>query len=184
MAQHKLSLIALETMNVSSMKLIDTSIYAEGINVKCPLMEITLPGFNYAVQFGEDRIQPEFNAVFTACHLEIQTENCGTQFSPLPDGIYVLKYSVSPNDLVFVEYNHLRITKALTQYSKVLCGIDLAGCEPDSETSKKIEELRKIKMYLEAAKAKVEVCHQPGKGMELYNYAMKLLGKFECSSCY
>ena len=39
-------------------------------------------------------------------------------------------------------------------------------------------------MYLEAAKAKVETCHEPKKGMTLYNYAMKQLNKFTCSSCH
>jgi hypothetical protein len=30
-------------------------------------------------------------------------------------------------------------------------------------------------MYIEAAKAKVEICLEPSKGMELYGYAKKLL---------
>ena len=30
-------------------------------------------------------------------------------------------------------------------------------------------------MYLEAAKSKVETCHEQQEGMTLYNYALKLL---------
>ena len=47
----------------------------------------------------------------------------------------------------------------------------------------KLEALRIIRMYLDAAKAKVEVCHEPQKGMSLYNYALKLLMKMECVNC-
>ena len=120
----------------------------------------------------------------SACDLEVQTANCGTVFNSLPDGIYIIKYSVSPNDTVYVEYNHLRITSALTTYEKILCDIDVSDCSPTSKVAKQLEDLRQIKMYLEAAKAKVETCHEPKKGMTLYNYAVKQLSKFTCSSCH
>jgi hypothetical protein len=90
---------------------------------------------------------------------------------------------VSPNDVVYVEYNHLRITQALIRYNKALCALDLAACEPPAKVQEKLERLRMIKMYLDAAKAKVEFCHEPQKGMSLYNYAIKLLNKFDCKNC-
>ena len=127
---------------------------------------------------------PGFIENLTACKLELQTALCGTEFNDIPDGIYVIKYSVSPNDVVYVEYNHLRITKALTCYQAIMCDVDVAACSPTSEIKKKLDSLALIKSYLEAAKAKVETCHEPQKGMELYSYAMKLLGKFECKSCH
>jgi hypothetical protein len=84
---------------------------------------------------------------------------------------------------VYVEYNHLRITQALIRYNKALCDLDLAACEPSAKVQQKLEKLRMIRMYLDAAKAKVEYCHEPQKGMSLYNYAIKLLNKFECKTC-
>jgi hypothetical protein len=101
----------------------------------------------------------------------------------LPDGIYVIKYSVSPNDQVFVEYNHMRISYALNRYYKTLCDVDANACEPPLRTKQRLEALGLIKMYLEAAKAKVEYCHEPQKGMSLYNYALKLLNKLDCVNC-
>lgn len=183
MAKHVLSLEAPDTLNPCQLRVVDTSIYNPDVPVKCPLLEITLPGFAYSVQLQEPFIEPGFILNLTACDLEVQKNNCGTTFDSLPDGIYVIKYSVSPNEYVFVEYNHLRITKALTHYKNLLCELDLAACEPDAKKSKQMESLNKIRMYLEAAKAKVEICHEPNKGMELYKYAVKLLGKFECRSC-
>jgi len=183
MAQNVLSLEAPDTMNPCQLRVIDTSVYNPDVEVKCPVLEITLPGFNYSVQFGEDKIDLGFIKNFTACDLEVQIDDCGTTFKNLPDGIYILKWSVSPNDKVYVEYNHLRITQALIRYQTILCELDLGTCDPDAELEKKLKSLRQIRMYLDAAKAKVEVCHEPLKGMELYRYAVKLLDKFECKSC-
>lgn len=184
MAQHKLSLEAPDTMNPCILRLVDTSVYDSIIPIDCPILEITAPGFVHPVQFTTPDITPGFIKNFTACDLELQTTNCGTEFNDIPDGIYVIKYSVSPNDVVYVEYNHLRITKALTCYQSIMCDIDVAACDPTTEIKKKLDSLALIKSYLYAAKAKVETCHEPQKGMELYSYAMKLLGKFECKSCH
>jgi len=183
MSQHVLSLEVPDTMNPCLLRVVDTSIYNEDSPAKCQVLEITYPGFNVPVQFGEDDIELGFIRNFTACDLELQIDGCGTTFNDLSDGIYILKWSVSPNDQVYVEYNHLRITNALIRYQSVLCELDLGTCSPDSELSKKMTELAEIKMYLEAAVAKVEFCHEPLKGMELYNYALKLLDKIDCTSC-
>lgn len=183
MAKHILSLEAPDTLNLCQLRVVDTSVYNADAEIKCPLLQITLPGFNYSVLIEEPDIAPGFMLNLTACDLEVQTQNCGTEFNTLPDGIYVLKYSVSPNEYVYVEYNHLRITKALLMYKDILCELDMGACEPDTELEKKLKDLNQIRMYLEAAKAKVEICHEPSKGMELYNYALKLLKKYDCQSC-
>ena len=38
-------------------------------------------------------------------------------------------------------------------------------------------------MLLDAAKAKVEFCHNPSAGMDLYEYAKKRLDKMDCTVC-
>jgi len=184
MAKHLLSLEVPDTLNTAIIRIIDTSVYVDEPVVSCPVLEITAPGFAYCVQFGEADIQPGFIKNFTACDLELQSEHCNTIFNRLPDGIYVIRYSISPNDIVFVEYNHLRVTNLMNRYERILCDLDLSACDPDAETTKKMEYLREIRMYIDAAKAKVQICHEPRKGMELYTYAKKLLDKFSCKTCY
>ena len=184
MANHILSLEAPDTLNTKILRIVDTSIYASTIPVECALLSVTAPGFSYSVEFTDSEIPQGFNRILTACDLELQTQNCGTAFSDLPDGIYVIRYSVSPNDVVYVEYNHLRLASILNCYNKILCELDIAGCDPDADKTKKLEVLGQVRMYLDAAKAKVEICHEPAKGMELYTYAQKLLSKFNCTSCY
>ncbi|MFZ4059479.1 MAG: hypothetical protein ACOYKE_15150, partial [Ferruginibacter sp.] len=96
MAQHVLSLEVPDTLNESILRIQDTSIYNPQIEVACPLLQITLPGFNTPAQFTEPDIQPGFSLNLTACDLKIQNAGCGTSYNNLPDGIYIIKYSVSP----------------------------------------------------------------------------------------
>lgn len=180
MANHVLSLEVPTVMNSCILSVIDTSVYSNLVPITCPTLNVTPPGFSYSTQIELD---PGFSQILTACDLQMQLEQCGQVYADLPDGIYIIKYSVSPNDVVYVEYNHLRITQALIRYNKVLCELDLAACEPSQQVKDKLAKLQKVRMYLDAAKAKVEYCHEPQKGMSLYNYALKLLNKLTCTNC-
>jgi hypothetical protein len=180
MANHVLSLEVPTVMNTCILSINDTSVYSDIVPIACETLNITVPGYSYSNQFD---VSAGFNQIFTACDLQLQTNQCGEQYAPLPDGLYIIKYSVSPNDLVYVEYNHLRITNALIRYNKALCSLDLAACDPPAKIKEKLEKLRFIKMYLDAAKAKVEFCLEAQQGMTLYNYAIKLLNKFDCKNC-
>jgi hypothetical protein len=180
MANHVLSLEVPTVMNPCILTIMDTSVYTDLIPVTCEHLNITVPGFQYSVQLD---VNAGFLENITACDLNLQTSDCGTQFVDIPDGIYIIKYSVSPNDQVYVEYNSLRITKALNRYYNILCRLDVAACDPPFRIKERLQELNFIKMYLEAAKSKVEFCHEPQKGMTLYNYALKLLNKMDCVNC-
>jgi hypothetical protein len=180
MANHILSLEVPTVMNSCILKIFDTSVYSDLIPVSCPTLNITVPGFGYSVQLDTTQ---DFVETITACDLQLQTTDCGTVTVDIPDGVYIIKYSVSPNDTVYVEYNHMRITQALNKYYNILCDVDAAACDPPFKIKQKLEELRLIFMYLQAAKGKVEFCHEPQKGMSLYNYALKLLNKMNCTNC-
>lgn len=181
MANHVLSLEVPDVLNTCIIKLFDTSVYATGMPVVCPTLDITVPGFNYASELS---VTPGFNLTLTACDLGLQSNGCDTsEYANLPDGVYIIKYSVSPNEFVFVEYNHLRITQALNKYYNILCELDVADCDPPAHVEEKLKQLRAIKTFLDAAKAKVEFCHEPDKGMRIYNYALKLLNKIDCKNC-
>ena len=180
MANHILSLEVPTVMNPCILKIFDTSVYTTLLPVTCPTLNITVPGFGYSVQLDTTQ---DFVETITACDLQLQTTDCGTVTVDIPDGIYIIKYSVSPNETVYVEYNHMRITQALNKYYNVLCDVDANACDPPFKIKQRLEELRLIYMYLQAAKGKVEFCHEPQKGMSLYNYAMKLLNKMTCTHC-
>ena len=187
MANHVLSLEVPTISNACIMTVMDTSVYSDMIPIICPTLNITVPGFSSSAEIS---VTPDcvactngFMLTLTACDLNLQFVDCGTTYVDIPDGVYVIRYSVSPNDIVYVEYNHLRITKALDLYNKVLCTLDVAACDPPVKVKERLQELRMIKMYLDAAKAKVEYCGEPDKGMTIYNYALKLLNKMNCINC-
>lgn len=186
MANHVLSLEVPFVMNSCILKIFDTSVYVNPIPITCPTLNITVPGFSYSNQI-EGTVMTDFvnsgHITLTACDLQLQTVDCGSQYADLPDGIYIIKYSVSPNDQVYVEYNHMRISQAMNKYYKILCDVDVNACDAPAKIKERLAELHLIKMYLDAAVSKVEFCQEPQKGMSLYNYALRLLNKMNCTNC-
>ena len=180
MANHVLSLEIPTVGNPCVFKIFDTSVYSPQVAVFDPKIYVTVPGYKTS---AEVHFQPESSCSLTGCDLGLQTANCEKSYVNLPDGVYVVKYIVDPSHVVYVEYNHLRITAALDIYQKILCDIDVADCDPPAKVKEKLNKLRLIKMYLDAAKAKVETCHEQQEGMTLYNYALKLLNKLDCRNC-
>lgn len=179
-SKHQLSLELPDTNNIKVLRIFDTSIYADGVGQDCGILSITSPGFNLPVNI---EMLPGFNTTLTACTLGLQKTGCSEAVQPLPDGIYVINYSMSPNSIVQVEYNHLRVTQTVNRYYNLLCELEMGACEPDADIKEKLAELRLIKSFIDAAKAKVEYCHSPEAGMELLLYAKKRLDKITNGLC-
>jgi len=190
-AKHILSLEVPDVANCEILRIYDTSTYADNLGIDCPELLITPPGFHQAALI---KVEPNFDLNITACALTVggtantqtvslQSTNCGTERVQLQDGIYIIKYSVSPNDKVYVEYNYLRTTILLSTYYKKLCELDITPCEPTSTRKQLLAEMKYIRTLIDAAKAKVEYCQSPNEGMELYNFAKKKLEKITCDVC-
>jgi hypothetical protein len=180
MNKHILSLDIPDTASPYTLRICDSSLYSELLAVDCPLLEITPPGFSAPVYIEPDA---------TPFTLNLGGEDLGfvttasTDPVMLPDGVYYVKYSVSPKDKVYVEYYHMRVTQLLNSYYKVLCQVRLATCEIDDSYHSNLHKLREIKLYIDAAKAKVEYCHAIKEGMAMYEYAQKLLNDFYKTCC-
>lgn len=178
--KHQLSLDVPDTNNIKVFRLSDTSIYSEDLPVKCGYIQITSPGYSSPVNI---ETLPYFNLVLNACSLGIYQGGCGEDSPPLSDGIYTLRYSVSPNEKVYVEYNYLRITQTLNEYYRALSNLEMSSCEPTPDIKAKLKDLRLIRSFLDAAKAKVEYSNNPYQGIEIFEYAKKLLRKY-LNGCY
>lgn len=189
-AKHILSLDIPPSSNCEILPIVDTSDYTNNLGVSCPELSITAPGFNNpkiietAVSKNDNGEWEGFGRLnLTACALGLQTSSCSTSRATIPDGIYIIKYSVSPNDKVYVEYNHLRVTELLSTYYKKLCELDVKPCEPSSEFQQVMAEMKYIRTLIDAAVAKVEYCQSPNEGLELYNFAKSKLKKITCEIC-
>tara|TARA_B100001175_G_C19512058_1_gene644520 strand:- start:4610 stop:5188 length:579 start_codon:yes stop_codon:yes gene_type:complete len=175
-------ILSLEIPTVSNCDLLcikDTSQYSKNLAVDCEELLITLPGYSVPVLIKVDK---SFDMCLTACTLALQKKDCGTIQAEIPDGIYIIKYSVSPNSKVYVEYNHLRVTKLLTTYYNVLCDLDVQACQPDSTKQALLSELYYIRTMIDAAISNVEYCQSSAQGMQLYKYAKSRLDKISCPS--
>jgi hypothetical protein len=164
----------------------DFSVYEPLLPYSGASLQIQLPGFNECVEFTTTTtpaLEQGFVLNLNACMLNIQTDNCGLQQYPLPDGIYTIQYSVAPNNVLYDEKYHLRDVKAQILLKKIYASLNLGPCEPDFETKQKFDLLNTIDGYLKAAKALVEIDGDCKKGMMMYNYAYELLGKLTCKTC-
>lgn len=208
--KHQLSLNIVDGCNPNNFSILDTSLYGTGLPISCPTLAITVPGTSGPVYFSQGTLPnpaanpnddyyilptynypptpysgtPKFNLSIDNVFLNVQTS--GETLSPLPDGLYTISYCVAPCDKLQVEYYYLRTTVAMNQYASLLCKLRLSDCLPSQETQNMIDELHTIKMYLDAAKARAEVCHAPNEGVALYEYALKLMANWErtcCSTC-
>ena len=178
----KQHILSLEIPTVSNCELLcikDTSQYSDDLAVNCEELLITLPGYSVPVLI---KVNKNFDMCLTACTLALQTKKCGTVQDRIPDGIYIIRYSVSPNSKVYVEYNHLRVTRLLNTYYEVLCDLDVNSCQPNSEKQSLLSEMSYIRTMIDAAVSNVEYCQSAAQGMQLYNYAKTRLNKISCPS--
>lgn len=178
MEKHQLALDIPDTLNSCIFRVVDVSVYSDIVPVECGTLQITPPGFTTVYEVTT--LNPDFTANLTACDLGLQTANCGNTYNDFSDGVYIVKWSVSPNSLVYVEYNHLRITAALNKINDLLCCLDTPACEPDKKMREKLQQIQLLSVMLKAAKAKVEYCHTPKAGMDMYNFVLNKLNKLSC----
>ena len=177
---HVLSLEIPDILNTCIIRVIDTGLYDPLLPVDCFTLEITPPGFTNPSVITT--LAPNYSANLTACDLGIQTTNCSNYNNNLVDGVYIIRQSLSPNDQVYVEYNHLRISEALNKYQKALCCIQKTiPSSPSKEVNDKIREAGFIRTLLDAAKAEVEYCHHPKSGVATLLYANERLQKLLCN---
>ena len=183
-AKHILSLEVLNVSNTKYLSIKDTSKYAEGLGTDCAELLITPPSPDGTTkQTSIIEVKPGFDLNITSCALNLQTMSCNEIRTDIPDGVYVIRYQLSPHDKTYVEYNFLRTTGMLKLYYEKLCALEMAACEPDSTRKGLLLEMNMIKMLIDGAKSKVEYCSQPGAGEELFKYAKKKLERITCKQC-
>lgn len=185
MITNKLSLNIPDILTPCVLRIEDTSIYNDLMPYVCPRVQVQIPGFKDCAVFTEvgnsnTQVKKNFVLNLSACNLGIQSNNCDSQFDTLPDGVYVIKYSNSPNDALFVEYNHLRVNLLKVKIKQYLSELTLAACEPSVEVEEKFKHLMKINQYIDAAKAKAEWDLDVDGAVALYGYAKKLLDEYSC----
>lgn len=171
----KLALQDIPTGDCRFMRLIDNSFYNPDIEVENAILEITPPGASCPVYFYT---QKDFNTVFNSSTLDILPTNSYNGLVTLPDGVYRIKYSIQPNDILYQEFDHLRNCQQLQSYRQAFCELMTERCNISKrEFKERLDHLDWIKQLSDSAKWQVEECNNVEYGLELYDEASYLLGK-------
>lgn len=167
----KIDITLVNTYNKDTLGVADLSLYQ--VSPTNPSLEITPPGFNkVSLVFTPSSIN-----TYGANHLLI-----GNEGDPLPDGIYTLKYSVSPNTINFVEKSFIRTDKIECQYDKLLLAID-NGCTCDLAIIPRLKwELRNVKLLIEGAIAATNLCDIKA-AYNMYSKAVVQIKKISLCNC-
>ena len=166
-------------------RITDSSYYNPNLPVTCGHLNIKTPGCATPVEF---EVEPYFSSVFNSVNLKLQTGTLNDCINYLPDGIYYIKYSINPNDKIYVEYNFLQNCAQYEKYITLVCKMYSEKCNyTTKEYNIKVAELENIKEMITSAKYLVEFCGNPEAGVCLYNEANELIKNFKtnvhCKDC-
>ncbi len=175
MAEPILDLITLDTHNNYTLAIGDISTYPTGYNVVNPSLEITPPGFKKQIlSFTEKSINVYNSFNLGLCAQELVST------TPLPDGIYTIRYSIHPIYKYNVEKTFLRVDNLQAKFDKVFLRSDIN--EP-SIRNKDFKILREINLNIDGAVAAANTCSFK-LAMELYRKANEQIESFLSNRCH
>jgi hypothetical protein len=174
----KLNFNIIDTHDFKTLGIVDVSWYNPDIKIENPLIEILVPGYTVAVS-------PYFMAkslnIFNSNSLGLTKASCEEELIELPDGLWKVKYSICPNEKLFIEKFFLKTDKIQCKYNKAFLSLDFENLSTSVE-KKKREDLSEIEMYINGAIAAAN--NQNSKlASDLYKKANSLLDKIENCSC-
>lgn len=170
-----LDILVIPTYDVNILSIADASTYPTTPPVvTTPTIEISVPGFGTVVlPFVPDDLN-----LFTSADLGITPTGVN---QPLPDGIYRLKYSVSPAYINFVEKSILRIDKLQEKFDNAFLQLNMMECDRALKTQSSVQ-LNTINFFIQGAIASANNCSEI-ESTTLYNQADNMLNNFLKSNC-
>lgn len=167
-----LDIAVVPTYNMNLLAVADGSVY-NALPVS-PTLEITPASFAKVVlPFTSSQLN-----VFNSTDLGITT---GTDFMPLPDGIYTLKYSIAPAYENFVTKTLLRVDQLQEKFDRAFLNLDMMECDRAIKTQQKVE-LSTAYFLIQGAMAAANNCATV-EAMKLYAQASKMLDYYNNSNC-
>lgn len=168
----RLSFDIIDTHDFKTLGILDTTWYNPLITVETPTIEILPPGYVNAVS-------PYFMIgalnVYNSNGVGITKASCEEDLIDLPDGLWKIKYSICPNDKLFIEKFFLRTDRLRCSYNRAFLSLDLKNeC---AEKSDKMRKLNEIEFYIKGAIAASN--DQNAKDAhDFYIKASKMLSKY------
>lgn len=175
MADLKLDILVINTYNPKTLGIADISTYPDTPPVQSPTIEITIPGLGLS---SLPFVIKDFN-VFNSTSLGITS--VGENLQSLPDGVYSLKYSVTPAYQNYVEKTIIRVDQLQEKFNKAFLTLDLMQCDSAIKSQDKVA-LNTIYFLIQGAIAAANNC-ATDVANKLYIQAGKLLDSFVRKDC-
>jgi hypothetical protein len=175
MATLRLDIIVIPTFDELTLAVADASTYPTTPIVQSPNLEITVPGLG------------TYNVPFTINTLNVlNSESIGFTASgdplmPLPDGVYYIKYSISPAYVNHVDKSIIRVDRLQEKFDKAFMKLDMMECDRAIKTQQKVD-LNSIYFFIQGAIAAANNC-AADEAIKLYNQADKMLNNFMRNGC-
>ena len=172
----KLDILVMPTYSPYTLAIGDYSSYPVGFTPASPTLEVSAAGFpTQSVSFVPNNLN-----IYNSTNLGITCVDGPNEL--LPDGIYTLKYSISPAYVNFVEKTILRVDNIMERYDTAFMKLDMMECDGQLKKQQKVE-LDSINYFIQCAIAAANKCANV-KAIELYNQADKMLTKIsQCKNC-
>lgn len=176
MADLKLDILVINTFNTLTLGIADISTYpTDPPAVNSPSIEITMPGFLPVVlPFTVN----DFN-VFNSTTLELTP--VGSPLIPLPDGVYYLKYTVTPAYTNYVEKSIMRVDQIQEKFDNAFMKLDMMECDSAIKTQAKVD-LNSIWYLIQGSIAAANNC-AVDTANKLYVQANNMLNNFIKNNC-
>lgn len=151
----------------------DSSQYPTGWNVVSPTVQITVPGYNIkTLEFTRGTIN-----IYNSNDLGITCDVDTCDLAPIPDGVYVLKYSISPAYQYNTTKTFLRVDNLYKKYDDKILNMEMFKCDGQLRRNIKMQ-FDEIEFYIQGAIASANRC-ATSLAMEMYDKANTLLNRIE-----
>lgn len=152
----------------------DASYYNSDVAVTNAKLDLQYPNSNEYVNIP---VGKNFSYIINSNTIGLTNVTNSEALSDLPDGLWTIKYSICPNDELYVEYTFLRNVKQLIKYHNLFCQIEVDRCNK-KQYLEDLKKIREIKDLIDAAQYLANDCGKYEKSIELYDYADSLLNEF------
>lgn len=165
-----------DTHSFKTLGIIDTSYYNPDIKIEGYKIEIQAPGYTY---FSSPFFMPKTLNIFNSNSLGITRADCEDQLVDLPDGLYRIKYSICPNDLLFTEKFLLRTDKLECGYTQLFLNLELDNTTIYTSVDDKIlrEKLIMIEKFIQGGISAANN-KNPKLAMDFYTKASYMVSSY------
>ena len=170
-----LDILVINTYTTKNLGIADISTYDPLLVIQAPSISITIPGFSIPVVLPF--VPDDFN-VYNSISLGLSAFPNQT---PLPDGVYYLKYTITPATTYFVNKSIMRTELIQEKFDDAFMKLDMMECDSAIRTQAKVD-LNSIYYMIQGSIAAANNC-AVDTANKLYIQADRQLNNFIKNNC-